>query len=136
MDVVDSVWPITRQHLFFHMLLIFQVQAGLLLSLLEKIGNLHWGQWANLKQKQGDLATIYSVLSGKGLCSVLCSLLALVKPLKAVFLPYKVLLLFCSVCLHIPCGNSPWETGVLSRNGCPSYFLSCCFTMVLISLNF
>lgn len=35
-----------------------------------------------------------------------------------------------SVCLHTLWGSSPWETGELNRNGCPSCYRCCCFTTV------
>lgn len=127
-----------RQHLFFQHVVDFHVLDGLLLNLLEKLSNLLWSV-SKLEigsRRPGSYFTVFSrgLCHWGSLCSVLCSL-SLVKPLKALFLPYKLLLL-SSVCLHIPCGNSPWETGVLNRNGCPSYFLSCYSTMVLVSLNF
>lgn len=51
-------------------------------------------------RRPGSRFTVFSVAKAlwSSFCSVLCSVLALFKPLKAVFLPYKLLFFIVSVC--------------------------------------
>jgi len=64
-------------------LLICAVLAGFLLSLLERLSNLHWGKQANLEveaRRCGSCFTVFSVAktSQSSLCNLLCYLFTLV----------------------------------------------------------